>query len=62
MSFADSTATNRAAIMEEIQRTIPIYEKNTNTTITISSKHPLPATIYSMSWEGDYSNKFYRIV
>ena len=30
--------------------------------VTISSTHPSPATLYSMTWEGDYSNRFYRRV
>ena len=41
-------------------KTIPVYEKNTNLDITLKSAHPAPATLYSMSWEGDYTNKYYQ--
>jgi hypothetical protein len=43
-------------------RTIPIYEKNTNCTLTVKSTHPTPTRLQSLSWEGDYTNKFYRRV
>jgi hypothetical protein len=48
-------------LMEKIQ-TIPVYEKNENVDLTVKSTHPSPATIRSLSWEGDYSNKFYKRV
>ena len=43
-------------------RVIPIYDRNINTIITIKSTHPTPLTLYSMTWEGDYTNKFYKSV
>jgi len=43
-------------------KTIPIYEKNENVTITLKSSHPAPATLYSMAWEGSYSPKLYNRV
>ena len=36
--------------------------RNTNVDITLKSSHPAPATLRSMSWEGDYSPKYYRRV
>jgi len=48
-------------LMEKVQ-TIPVYEKNENVDLTVKSTHPSPATIRSLSWEGDYSNKFYKRV
>ena len=42
--------------------TIPVYDRNTSLTITIQSEHPSPATLYSMTWEGDWNNKFYKRV
>lgn len=44
------------------QQTIPIYEKNKNVTLTVSSTHPSPATLHSLIWEGDYTNKYYKSV
>ena len=40
-------------------KTIPVYEKNENVTVTLKSSHPAPATLYSMTWEGKYSPKLY---
>ena len=51
-----------APYLEEEVKTIPIYEKNTNVKVTLSSTHPAPATLHSMSWEGDYSPMHYRRV
>ena len=51
-----------APYLEEFIKTIPVYEKNTNVEITLKSSHPAPATLRSMSWEGDYSPKYYRRV
>lgn len=48
-------------LMEKVQ-TIPVYEKNENVDLTVKSTHPSPATIRSLSWEGDYSNRFYKRV
>ena len=39
-----------------------IYERNKNYTLTLKSSHPTPATLYSLAWEGDYSNTFYKRV
>ena len=37
-------------------------KENTNVTIDIKSSNPSPATLNSLSWEGDYSSKFYKRV
>ena len=51
-----------APYLEEFIQTVPVYEKNTNVEIKLKSSHPAPATLRSMSWEGDYSPKYYRRV
>ncbi len=53
-------AGNVPYLLEEI-RTIPVYDKNTNTTLTVKSSHPSPATIRSLAWEGDYTTKYRRV-
>ncbi len=53
---------SRAPYLEEHIQTVPVYEKNTNVDITLKSSHPAPATLRSMSWEGDYSPKYYNRV
>ena len=42
--------------------TVPAYERNTNLNIHLKSTSPSPANLHSMSWEGDYSNRFYSSV
>ena len=48
--------------VEEDIKTIPVYERNTNVKVTLKSSHPSPATLHSMSWEGDYSKMNYNRV
>jgi len=66
ITFESSTAgtytANRAAILNESLQTIPVYDKNTNFNLELSSKHPSPTTLYSMEWEGIYTNMYYRSV
>ena len=58
----DEYQVSDAPYLDEFIKTIPVYEKNTNVDITLKSSHPAPATLRSMSWEGDYSPKYYRRV
>ena len=51
-----------APYLEEFIKTVPVYEKNTNVNITLKSSHPAPSTLRAMSWEGDYSPKYYKRV
>ena len=62
LAIADGQAADRLPVVDEVQQTIPCYERNTNLTINIKSNHPSPATIFSYAWEGDYTNRFYRRV
>jgi len=60
--MADAYTSNRVQFTPDSHATIPIYERNTNLTLSLKSTHPSPATLFSMTWEGDYSNKYYRRV
>ena len=51
-----------APYLEEFIKTVPVYEKNINVDVTLRSSHPAPATLRALSWEGDYSPKFYKRV
>ena len=59
---ADQYEVSDAPYLNEDIKTIPIYEKNTNVTLTLTSEHPAPATLKALSWEGDYSPLGYRRV
>ena len=50
------------SFLPEKVETVPVYDRNTNLSLLLKSSHPSPATIYSLTWEGDYSPKFYKRV
>ena len=58
----DEYEASDAPYVEEIIRTVPVYEKNTNVDITVKSAHPSPATLRAMSWEGSFTPKYYKRV
>jgi len=60
--IADAYTANAIQFTPDSHATIPIYERNTNLTLSLKSTHPSPATLFSMTWEGDYSNKYYKRV
>ena len=62
LGLAGVVSASRLPIVEEVIETVPCYERNTNLTVNIKSSHPSPATLYSLSWEGDFTNRFYRRV
>ena len=49
-------------VEDEYIGTVPVYEKNNNFSLSIKSTSPLPATLISLTWEGDYSPKYYKNV
>jgi hypothetical protein len=59
-SILDRYQANRLPFIEGRTQTIPVYERNHNVNVTLTSTHPSPATLQSMSWEGDYNNRFYK--
>ena len=61
-TISDQYSANRVQINEQSERVIPTYERNKNLTLTFKSTHPTPATLYSMTWEGDYTNQNYKLV
>ena len=60
--ISDDYSANRVQINEQTERTVPTYERNKNLTLKFKSTHPTPATLYSMTWEGDYTNQNYKLV
>ena len=60
---ANNYLANTSGVFDDnIIRTIPIYDRNINATLTIKSTHPAPATIHNYMWEGTYNNNFYQRV
>ena len=58
----DSYISNTLSVSEEHIHTIPVYDRNTNLSVHLNSTHPSPATLNSMTWEGDFNPKFYQRV
>jgi len=58
----DEYEASDAPFVEEVIRTVPVYEKNTNVDIRVKSTHPAPATLRAMSWEGSFTPKYYKRV
>ena len=51
-----------APYLPENIQTVPVYERTDNVEIVLKSSHPAPATLHALSWEGDYSQRNYKIV
>ena len=62
LGLAGFVEANRLPIVDEKIETVPCYERNTNLKVNVKSNHPSPATLYSLAWEGDFTNRFYRRV
>jgi len=61
-TIQDGYISDSAAVEQDVTRTIPIYDRNTNTEIFITSTHPTPTNVVSVDWEGDYNPRYYRRV
>ena len=60
---ANQYLANTAGIFEdEVLRTVPIYDRNINVSLRLSSQHPAPATVNNYTWEGVYNNNNYKRV
>ena len=59
-SMQDKYTSNTTPWVDEQIKTIPAYDRNTNLKVYLKSTHPSPATLRAMSWEGDYTTKFYQ--
>ena len=62
LALAGFVSASRLPIVNEVIETVPCYERNTNLTVNVKSEHPAPATLYSLAWEGDFTNRFYSRV
>lgn len=60
--IADAYSTDQVAITDSSIKTIPVYERNKNITLTLKSTHASPMTLHSLTWEGDFNTKFYQRV
>ena len=60
---ANQVLANSTGIFDDnILRTVPIYDRNINASLTIKSTHPAPANFHTLTWEGVLKNNFYQRV
>ena len=58
----DSYQVGAVSIEDTYAAYVPVYEKSDNFTLSIKSTSPLPATLTSLTWEGDYNPSYYKRV
>ena len=59
MDFYDA---DEATFVEEKTQPVPVYERSKNCNLTLKSFHPGPASLRSMTWEGDYTPMHHKRV
>ena len=59
MDFYDA---DEATFVEEKTQQVPVYERSKNCNLTLKSFHPGPASLRSMTWEGDYTPMHHKRV
>lgn len=62
VTFADWIESDGTPVITERVVETPIYEKSSNFEIELKSTYPGPASLHSMSWEGEYSAKHHKRV
>jgi hypothetical protein len=51
---------NNVNLSSDATHTVPIYQRNENLSIKIVGDTPLPVTLLSLTWEGNYKTGFYQ--
>ena len=59
---ADEYDANSATLYGEKIEVVPIYTRNKNLTLTLSTNYDAPLTLRSMTWEGDWNRPYYKSV
>ena len=57
---ADYYSSDSNPVQPEHRFTVPIHQRNTNFELKVTSNFPYPMSLVSMTWEGNYSPRFYR--
>ena len=56
------SANSSITLSDNRLRTVPIYDRNINVSLTVKSTHPTPANFHTLTWEGVYNTKNYQRV
>ena len=59
---SDEYKADNPTLRGEHVETIPIYTRNKNLTLTMSTEYNAPLTLRSMTWEGDWNPPYYKRV
>ena len=57
---ADYYLANSVPLNKDTVFTVPIHQRNTNYQLKLKSTSPFPVTLTNMTWEGNYSTRYYR--
>lgn len=60
--YMDGYEADAPPIAPEVERSIPVYTRNTSLDVTLTSDFPHPLVLHSMRWEGDYNQRYYKRV
>ena len=60
--YMDEYEADETPVVAEVERTVPAYTRNTELTVKLKSDFPHPLVLYSMRWEGDYNQRYYKRV
>ena len=61
-TYTDLYKADADYVVTEVQSTVPIYTRNKSFDVDITSDHPCPFILFSMTWEGDFTNNYYKSV
>jgi len=59
---SDEYRANFPTLYGEKIETVPVYTRNKNLTLTMSTSEDAPMTLQSMTWEGDWNRPYYKSV
>ena len=60
--YMDAYEADEDPLVLEVERTVPVYTRNTSLDVTLKSDFPHPLVLRSMRWEGDYNQRYYKRV
>ena len=60
--YMDAYEADDSPVISEVERTVPVYTRNTDLGITLQSNFEHPLVLRSMRWEGDYNSRYYQRV
>lgn len=60
--YMDEYEADAEPLVPEVERTIPVYTRNTALDVSLRSDYNQPLILHSMRWEGDYNQRYYKRV